>query len=423
MGAFCARRSRVTGGTRSSSVARRGVARIRAAALAGAALLALAPATAQETLTYTYDGRGRLVKTEHSGTANNGVSSCYAYDQADNRTAASVATSTVCTTGSGGGTTPPSFAIGNDSSTEGANVVFTITRSGSSTGSYSLSYATANGTAIAGSDYTAKSGTISFADGVMSKNVAVATTDDTTVESSETFYMDISNPSGGATITDSRGVGTIVDNDSAADPCAGVSFTISSNGAVTEGLDSVFTVTASGSTSNSCSVNYATANGSAVAPGDYTARSGTLTFTSSPGSQTASVATIDDTVVESGETLTMSLSGPTGGAVLGTPSSATATINDNDSAPNQPPVANFDDGGSMSCGDAMIIDVVANDTDPDGNYPLSLVSASGASVISSTEVRVLGTTSGTKSFSYVVQDALNAQATGSGSVTVLAPCQ
>lgn len=421
MGAFCARRSRITGDILSSSAARWGGARIRAAALAGAALLALAPATAQETLTYTYDGRGRLVKTDHAGTANNGVSSCYAYDAADNRTASSVATSTACTTSGGGAA--PSFAIGNDSSTEGMNVVFTITRSGSSTGSYSLSYATANGTAIAGSDYTAKSGTISFADGVMSRNVAVATTDDTTVESSETFHMDISGPSGGATITDSRGTGTIVDNDSAADPCAGVSFTISSNGAVTEGLNSVFTVTASGSTSSSCSVNYATANGSAVAPGDYTTRSGTLTFTSSPGSQTVSVATIDDTVVESGETLTMSLSGPTGGAVLGTPSSATATINDNDSAPNQPPVANFDDGGSMTCGDVMVINVVANDTDPDGNYPLSLVSASGASVVSSTEVRVLGTTSGTKSFSYVVQDALGAQATGSGSVTVLAPCQ
>ena len=143
-----------------------------------------------------------------------------------------------------------------------------------------------------------------------------------------------------------------------------------------------------------------------------------------------SVTTIDDSTVESNETFTMSLSNPTGGSTLGTPSSATATINDNDSTSNLPPVANFDDAGSMSCGTAITHNVVANDTDPDGNYPLSLVSASGSpgifvSVQNSTDVRILstGTSSGIKGFTYVVQDSLGAQATGQGSVEVLAPCQ
>lgn len=92
---------------------------------------------------------------------------------------------------------------------------------------------------------------------------------------------------------------------------------------------------------------------------------------------------------------------------------------------NQPPVANFDNGGTMSCGNEKIINVVANDTDPEGNYPLSVVSVSGAgtAVVSSTSIRIISSTSGTKGFTYVVKDSLNAQANGSGSIVVTAPCQ
>jgi YD repeat-containing protein len=59
--------------------------RIAAIALA-AACLAGATAMASETVTYTYDARGRLVKVERSGTVNNGVKAEYVYDKGDNRT-------------------------------------------------------------------------------------------------------------------------------------------------------------------------------------------------------------------------------------------------------------------------------------------------------------------------------------------------
>jgi hypothetical protein len=55
-------------------------------ALAAAALAATAAALASETITYTYDARGRLVKVERSGTVNNGVKVEYKYDKGDNRT-------------------------------------------------------------------------------------------------------------------------------------------------------------------------------------------------------------------------------------------------------------------------------------------------------------------------------------------------
>ena len=49
------------------------------------AMLGSAPALATETITYTYDARGRLVKVVHTGTVNNNNQACYKYDHADNR--------------------------------------------------------------------------------------------------------------------------------------------------------------------------------------------------------------------------------------------------------------------------------------------------------------------------------------------------
>jgi YD repeat-containing protein len=56
------------------------------AALAAASLVVAAAAVANETVTYTYDARGRLVKVERSGTVNEGVKAEYTYDKGDNRT-------------------------------------------------------------------------------------------------------------------------------------------------------------------------------------------------------------------------------------------------------------------------------------------------------------------------------------------------
>ena len=54
--------------------------------LMGAALaLCATAAVASETITYTYDARGRLIQVSHSGTANNGISTSYSHDKANNR--------------------------------------------------------------------------------------------------------------------------------------------------------------------------------------------------------------------------------------------------------------------------------------------------------------------------------------------------
>jgi hypothetical protein len=75
-----------------------------------------------------------------------------------------------------------------------------------------VAWATANGTATAGSDYAAGSGTVNFGVGESTKTVTVQVNGDTTVESNETFNVNLTGPTG-ATIADSQGVGTIVNDD------------------------------------------------------------------------------------------------------------------------------------------------------------------------------------------------------------------
>ncbi len=75
------------------------------------------------------------------------------------------------------------------------------------------SYGTSNGTATAGSDYTAKSGTLTFAPGTTSQNIVVAILEDTVAESSETINVNLLSATGGATIGRGTGVITITDND------------------------------------------------------------------------------------------------------------------------------------------------------------------------------------------------------------------
>jgi chitinase len=266
--------------------------RFRAFMFAGAACLVITPATAQETINYTYDVHGRLVNVDHGTTGPNaGVTAAYTYDPADNRTQVVVGTN------SGASCAGVSYTIAsNGAVTEGANSVFTITKAGSTSSSCSVNYATANGTATAGSRYTATSGTLTFSSSQTSQTVGVTTIDDTIVEGTQTFSMSLASPSGASTLgSPASATATINDNDSPPPPpptCAGVSYAISGASTV-EGSPLIFVVTKSGSSSISCSVNYATANGTSVAGTGYTSTSGTLTFTAAQTTANISVTTIN----------------------------------------------------------------------------------------------------------------------------------
>ena len=230
------------------------------------------------------------------------------------------------------GATPGSVQFSTASTSVGENggsVTLTVTRTGGTGGAISVNYATANGTATggascaAGIDFVNANGTLNWADGDgASKTFDVTICNDATFELDETFTAGLSGATGGATIGTPSTETVTIENDDA--PPAG-SFTIS-DVRVTEGnvgaVNATFTVTFVGSGSGS--INYATANGTAVAGADYLATSGTLNFTPAAGiegpapssSQTVTVVVISDVAKEANETFFVNLSSPTGGSIV-----------------------------------------------------------------------------------------------------------
>jgi len=100
---------------------------------------------------------------------------------------------------------------------------------------------------------------------------------------------------------------------------------------VGEGAGSVtVSVTRSGNTSNPATINYATNNGTATSPTDYTNTSGSLQFASGETLKTFVVPIIDDGLVERTETINLVLSSPSAGALEGSPFTSTITILDDD---------------------------------------------------------------------------------------------
>jgi hypothetical protein len=116
-----------------------------------------------------------------------------------------------------------SLSINNVSQFEGtsgsSNFVFTVTLSAAATSPVTVDYATADGTAtVASNDYTAASGTLTFAAGTTTQTITVAVNGGTATQANENFVVNLSDASSGTTISTAQGVGTILgQQESAAD--------------------------------------------------------------------------------------------------------------------------------------------------------------------------------------------------------------
>ena len=150
--------------------------------------------------------------------------------------------------------------------------MFTVTLSPVSGQAVTVNYATANGTATAGSDYTAASGTLTFAAGETAKTVTVLVTGETVVELNETLTLTLTAPTA-ATLGDDAAVGTITNDDL---PTLSITSAVSVAEGNAGATPATFTVTLSAASGQTVTVNYATGGGTATAATDYTAASGTL---------------------------------------------------------------------------------------------------------------------------------------------------
>ena len=229
----------------------------------------------------------------------------------------------------GGGPGLPSLSIGDASVTEGnsgtVSVVFTVSLSAASTQTVTVNYATANGSATAGSDYTAASGSLSFPAGTTSRTVSVSATGDTAAEGDEDFFVNLSGAAG-ASIADGQGKGTVRNDDTASASLRVNDVTVTEGNSGT--LTAVFTVTLSPASSQTVTVDYATANGTALAGTDYTAAAGNLSFAPNTTSRTFSVTVTGDIAVEGNETFLVNLTNAAGATLADAQGQGTITNDD-----------------------------------------------------------------------------------------------
>lgn len=232
--------------------------------------------------------------------------------------------------------TPVQFSFGGGSATTTA--VFTVTLSKASAQSVTVAYATASGTALAGSDYTSANGVVTFLPGETSRTVSVPIVRDTVSESTESFSLQLSGASG-ATISRASAIATVVDDDSAPPPPVPPTVTVA-NVSLNEGNSGTatarFTVTLSAAATGPVTVIYATANGTATAGSDYAARSGTLSFAAGETTKTLDVLVSGDTLVESDETFLLRLTGASGASIA--TAKAIGTIRNDDQSATIAPV-------------------------------------------------------------------------------------
>ena len=224
-------------------------------------------------------------------------------------------------------TTQRTISIDDVSVTEGpgAAATFTVSLSEAPTGPVSVQFATAGGSAAAGSDFTSNSGTVAFATGETSRTITVPILDDLVWESNETFTVNLSNPAGAA-ILDGTGIGTIVENELA--PTVSIS-----DATVTEGdtgrVNAVFTITLSGAIQNTFDYRVQTITGTAHGNADYESTSATIRFgTGLPLTRTFTVPVYGDRFTENDELFAAVVTRIQGGPVVADPSGLGTIVDD-----------------------------------------------------------------------------------------------
>ena len=227
----------------------------------------------------------------------------------------------------------------------GASMTFVLSLDTAADVDVTVGYATSDNTATDGSDYTGSTGTATILAGDTSTTVDVAIADDAVYEGDETLNLDLSGEVNGA-LADAQGQGTITDDD----PMPTIDVDSPSAGEADTSM--TFTISLDVAAAVDVSVDYATADGSALDAEDYTGASGSATVVAGNTSTTVDVAILDDGVYEGDEDFSLGLSNEVNG-MLGT-ASGTATITDDDAAPG---VAIADNGVTEGDGGTSTLDL------------------------------------------------------------------
>jgi hypothetical protein len=198
---------------------------------------------------------------------------------------------------------------GNSGTTQ---IVFTVTMPFPSSQVVTVNYMTANSTALAGHDYISASGTLIFLPGMMTNTITVQVVGDVVHEPNEGFFVTLSQPVHAALVRN-RALGTIVNDE------ALPKITIHDTSTV-EGDNGTrymeFDLSLSAPSSKNITVEFATADGSALAPHSYAARSGILVFPSGTLTQCVAVVISGNITIEADKTVRMLLSKAVNATIL-----------------------------------------------------------------------------------------------------------
>jgi hypothetical protein len=209
---------------------------------------------------------------------------------------------------------------------------FRVTLNRIGPGQVNVDFRTQGGSAQIGVDYLERSGTLTFSGGETTKTVDVTVLGDNADEANETFDLVLSNPIDATLGAPANETATITDDDPLPSLRIG-------DISVTEGnageQQALFVVTLSGVSGRMATVDYATSNGTASAPGDYKNTPGTANFPPGTLTSTISVPVIGDTTDEPNENFTVTLSGAINASLDPPAGDATGlgTITDDDGPP------------------------------------------------------------------------------------------
>ena len=296
------------------------------------------------------------------------------------------------------------------------NMTFTVSLDKSEIAPITVDYATSDGTAEAGSDYTSVSGTLTFASGETSKSVIVPISGDNTLEADESFSVTLSNVTGTANLLDGSGTGVIENDDAASVTIADVAAnedagTVTVTASLNNGVQGGFTVNAS------------TTDGTATTTdSDYTAISGeVLTFVGTAGETQAFDITLGtDTKLEANETLTVAMStlAATTLAVDITDQATVTITNDDDASVTIADVSGNEDDGAITITATL-------DNPVDGGFSVDVSTSDGTATagvdyfaVSSQTLTFAGTANETKTFTVTPKVDSNPESNETVNITV-----
>ena len=212
---------------------------------------------------------------------------------------------------SGVGFASAGFSVSESAPSGG--VLISVIRSGATNGTATVGYRTANGTALAGLDYSSRNGTLTFNPGESLQTFTVPILEDTLIEGNESFLVLLTNLVGGAALSQPSATVTITDNDFRP---GDLRFSATSYSVLESAGTVTVTVTRTNGVTGVVTVDFTVSSGVAQAGNDFVAQAGTLVFGDGQTSASINITILDDALVEGDEDLVVSLSNPGGGSSI-----------------------------------------------------------------------------------------------------------